>query len=101
MEMATNSSESLFDQGSERRILKQGLTLGRNLFKRTASEEAIKTKLKVNREQYKLEQMFLMHAVSDNGKQLWKSLMIERQRILVEMPSLVGKYLQRNIMIPQ
>lgn len=41
-----------------------------------------------------------MHAVSDNGKNLWRSLMIERQRILTEMPSLAGKYLQRNIHIP-
>ncbi len=39
-----------------------------NVFKRTPAEEEVRTKLKVNREQYKLEQMFLLHAVSDNGK---------------------------------
>ena len=63
------------------------------MFKRTPEEDAVRTKPKVNREQYKLEQMFLLHAVADNGKQLWRSLMIERQRVLVEMPLLVGKYL--------
>ena len=36
-----------------------------------------------------VEQLFLMHAVADNGKPLWRSLIIERQRYLAEISVMI------------
>jgi hypothetical protein len=39
------------------------------------------------KEIYRKDQKFIMHAVADGGKQLWRSFMIERQRFLTELGS--------------
>lgn len=41
-----------------------------------------------------------MHAISDNGKPLWRSAVIERQRLLTELPLLIDEqelYLQASL----
>ena len=78
LEVTSASQESIIDVAIERRIMKQGPSAARELF-------PTKTKLEpyvVNREEFLKDQRFLMQAVGDKGKQLWKSLVIERQLFL-------------------
>ena len=36
------------------------------------------------KENLKLEEKFILHAVSDGGKNLWRSLILERSRLLFD-----------------
>jgi hypothetical protein len=58
--------------------MKQGPSAARELFPTKIKQEPYV----VSREEFLCEQRFLMQAVGDRGKQLWKSLVIERQLLL-------------------
>jgi hypothetical protein len=92
MEVGANSSESIIDVSTERRIMRQGLLASQELVKKVR-ESVYPPQLKFTpqstRDRFLLEQLFLMHAVADNGKPLWRSLIIERQRYLSEISAMI------------